>query len=75
VVVQTPCNRSISAAETGRWRAAPDNQTIRGTGPPIAGDVARVAPDFANQVAFLTVFDNALMRVDLVTGDRVITSR
>jgi hypothetical protein len=53
----------------------PDDQTVRGTGPPILGDTSRVVADFANQVAYVTAYGSALLTIDLTTGDRVITSR
>jgi hypothetical protein len=53
----------------------PDDQTLRGGGPPVIGDSSRVVADFANQVAYITGYGSALMAIDLTNGDRVITSR
>jgi hypothetical protein len=53
----------------------PDDQTVRGIGPPILGDTSRVVADFTNQVAYVTAYGSALLAIDLTTGDRVITSR
>jgi hypothetical protein len=52
-----------------------DDQTIRGTGPWIRGLWSRIAADFDEQVAYVTTNSDAILAIDLISGDRVLTAR
>ncbi|MEO8016381.1 MAG: Ig-like domain-containing protein [Pseudomonadota bacterium] len=52
-----------------------DDQSIRGSGPPITPLWPRIAADFPAGVAHVTSSSSCLLAVDLVSGDRVITAR
>jgi hypothetical protein len=53
----------------------PDDQTVRGTGPPIFGRPVRLATDLGANIAYVTVMQTIILAVDLESGDRVILSR
>jgi hypothetical protein len=53
----------------------PDTQVVRGEGPPILGYPFAVELDVGSDLAYASVMQNALMAIDLVSGDRVVVSR
>ncbi len=53
----------------------PDDQSLRGTGPPLFGRPLRLATDLDSNIAYVTVMQTAILAVDLDSGDRVIMSR
>ena len=52
-----------------------DDQSIRGTGPVIIGLWSRIAADFDGQIAYVTTNSDAILTIDLISGDRVLTAR
>jgi hypothetical protein len=53
----------------------PDDQSMRGDGPPLFGYPMRVTADFTANIAYVTAMQTIILAVDLDSGDRVIISR